>query len=1529
MTTLAPPLGRALSRESALELLLAAEEAIEASEAPAQALYDFLELTGRPQFLQALPDPAARMRWAATATRAIRASGYSLRGMLAARAREHPERILFEDGREIDAPVWTYAELRRYARAIAGVFLQASPSPRVAIFCENTVDGAAADLACLTEGILVTPLNVNFDVETVAGIFDRLAIDIVVTDTDDRQATLAAVRARTGRTFEVFRTGSRTGERIVEGLEAIPLRQACAQVDLSALDATLDARTPDLFAPATVMFTSGSTGEAKGLVFSQFMLLTKRFARAAALPSVGDDEVLLCYLPLFHTFGRYLEMLGTIFWRGTYVFAANPSAEALMAELGRVRPTGLISVPVRWAQIRDHCLEAAAAGDDAGAEDAALRAVVGDRLRWGLSAAGWLDPQVFRFFQRHGVDLCSGFGMTEATGGITMTPPASYRDGSVGIPLPGIRTRLAGEGELHIAGEYVAIPLDPSEPPPSLPRQDPDEERWLATGDLFRESADGYLEIVDRIKDIYKNSRGQTIAPQRVEQRFAGVPGFRSVFLAGDHRDHNVLLVVPDRATPILAGRPPDQVEEYFGQIVASVNAGLAPYERVVRFALLDRDFDAARGELTAKGSFRRKAIAENFASVVDALYGSNYVEIDLEALRVRIPRWFFRDLGVLEGDIVSDGAELVNRRTGRRLAIIRTGAGAVRVGALEYSLSGGTIDLGLFARQPRLWAGNVPLAAFSPCKAGWDVSLRDVSDRVRIPRGIARGAYVEGQLTGAPVGDDRLLDIHRAAAEALFAPRERALAATEVLGGQLAHGGGRLSLATIRRRLEALAFRREEEIRALAYQILLLDVPLIDYDAVFPAFIESGRSFLTEESIARIASARRGERRLQALRQRLLSYRTELTWPGTPVRRRQFRRVFGLLADFARHDPNDFAAVQAELASWALFREDPSLARAAARQHDELTRWREAQFAAAGPARERPVRKVVFEFGIPARERRRLEAILFDATFLRHSIAHAFGDPGFDWSNVPIEGAWVTPMLSQHQLRLYRLGLNLAGGRHFDLLLIAGEVMRRRSVKDTILWMTALSGHALGTPALPRFGAWRADLGAATVAYVSDLTAWERIRELASQRDIRDGVAARWALRKLYVRAMAGFFRAWDQSGERIVPGAITPSNVALPDADFHEGTTVLSIAGWQPYRGPLSLVHPMVRTFYRLAEAHYPQTREMLQPSWIFDGCLEALGTARARAFFETLRADLSLDDGAEHDPLFHALLERSRDLAERPWLPLPVLCAVERFRDWSRMNPAATQLAREEMVVQMIHLYRLDRFPDAVRFHLYRRTYFADSGEEVSGAFERLIARRTADPHALNSQLEELSALQSLLTDAGDRAVFSRMIFPHAHRAQKLELLSIGPDERARVIVRSEIADQSGSRYLVREPLTAVELGNLYRLILETDYPMHIRDRDRQFVIVDREERIVGGLCYRWQEGGVAFVDGIVVAPPLTNQGLGGRLLEDFCVRMAAEGARLVRTNYFLGGLFAKHGFQVNQRWGGLVRFLAEGLDEADRA
>ena len=92
-----------------------------------------------------------------------------------------------------------------------------------------------------------------------------------------------------------------------------------------------------------------------------------------------------------------------------------------------------------------------------------------------------------------------------------------------------------------------------------------------------------------------------------MESRFAGVPGLKSTFLAGDGRPYNVLLIVPDAADPVLADLTEAERKAYFQRVVRQANLDLAPYERVVEFAVLDREFSAEEGELTPKGSLRRK----------------------------------------------------------------------------------------------------------------------------------------------------------------------------------------------------------------------------------------------------------------------------------------------------------------------------------------------------------------------------------------------------------------------------------------------------------------------------------------------------------------------------------------------------------------------------------------------------------------------------------------------------------------------------------------------------------------------------------------------------------------------------------------------------------------------------------------------------------------------------------------------------------------------------------------------------------
>ncbi|MCJ7630635.1 MAG: AMP-binding protein, partial [Longimicrobiales bacterium] len=1153
------------STSAALDLLATAEGLLadqDPAGTPPDLWHRYLNETRRSVFLQALADVPARNRWAETTFTTIRATQFDLESLFEQRVREHPKRTLFQEMEGSEARHWSYQNILVRLRTIAALFWSTHPAPpRVAILSENSLDSACCDLACLTYDILVTPLNPHFNSETLAWIFDELQINTVVVETEELRDRLEAARSLTRQSFHLFLLDP---DADTPGPMESRLGEALAQLGKTQVDEVLGKRPRrDIDEVATVMFTSGSTGKPKGVQYTIYNLISKRFARAAALPKVGEAELLFCFLPLHHTFGRYLEMMGMIFWGGTYVFAGNPSFETLLSGLQEVQPTGLISIPRRWQQIKERCLTEMDTAEGQSARDESFRRVVGNGLRWGLSAAGALEPAAFLFFQRHGVELCSGFGMTEATGGITMTPPGAYEDNSVGFPLPGLEARLSEEGELQISGHYVARYL--GDPTPA-----PGDEYWLPTGDIFRVRESGHYEIIDRIKDIYKNSKGQTVAPGAIEHKLAPVPGIARSFLVGDGREYNVLLIVPDLGDPVLNNGPDsEQTLEYFQRIVSTANQGLAPYERVVNFAILDRDFELERGELTPKGSFQRKTIEENFSDTIDALYERDHVDLEVGDLRVRIPRWFFRDLGILEPEIVAHSDGLMNRRAQRFLSVVRrTDSETVEIGDLEYRVEGGlTVDLGQFARQPMLWLANPSLIAFCPCKEGWDLPVKRVSSQLFIPWR-KEGDYTPTvTVTPASVRDPVLIEANRLCTLALFAPSSDALQAVEGLEALLKRASHRLNRA-IHRRLEALARHPDLKVRSLAYKIFLLSGPVPDYTQELPSFLFSGLPFLSEESIEDIANAKIERIRLDALRMRLQRYRNQLPWPAPASLRGQMDGIFSLLETFVRHHPTFYPQVRAELVSWVLHKADPELSEKARGHLDRMVEWFEAYLQETTPDNE-PYRwegKIVFQDRLSEGEVQTLKKALVGTTFLKQSIMLSYEGRGVEVSEIPPNGIWIAEVFSILENRVYRMSVNTRGGKHYDLLLGTATDREEATVRETTYWMLALGGRPDSPPVVRQLGCYRPELRAFSMALVNDLTVWERVRELNGEGFVEFHPTRRhW--RNLFVRGMAAFFRGWKQSDGRMVPGPVSPLNVMVPAPDFRLGGTILSLAGLQPY--------------------------------------------------------------------------------------------------------------------------------------------------------------------------------------------------------------------------------------------------------------------------------------------------------------------------------------------------------------------------
>jgi hypothetical protein len=632
---------------------------------------------------------------------------------------------------------------------------------------------------------------------------------------------------------------------------------------------------------------------------------------------------------------------------------------------------------------------------------------------------------------------------------------------------------------------------------------------------------------------------------------------------------------------------------------------------------------------------------------------------------------------------------------------------------------------------------------------------------------------------------------------------------------------------------------------------------------------------------------------------------------------------IFSLLETFVHHHPSFYPQVRAELVAWVLHEADPELSRKARGHLDALVEWFEAHLNDTTPDNEafRWEGKIVFQDRIPEEEVRTLKNALMGTTFLKQSIMLAFDERGVELSEIPANGIWIAQVFSILENRVYRMSVNTRAGKHYDLLLGTATDQEEASVLETTYWMLALGGRPDSPAVVRQFGCYRPELGAFSMALVNDLTVWERVRELSGEGFVGFHPSRRhW--RNLFIRGMAAFFQGWKLSDGRIVPGPVTPTNVMVPAPDFRAGGTILALARLQPYKGPLSLVGPMLKNFYFPTVSYYPQMRNDLDVCWLFDAAVEAMGVEEGRAVLLELQDSLQREGVPEPDPgwgLEEKLAAYLDALEEEYRVPLPLQCAVERYQEWERSNPRATPFARERQISELHQLYRLECFGDLGRYTLYRRTYFSPSDQGVTSVFDRLLKRMFRNPAQRPTHMLELSDLQATLAEESDRLVFSHMVFPAGRGARPVDVMAVGDQERGQVVVRSEVGDNRGESYTVRDPIDPAEIGRLYRLYLDSGMPLSLSDQAKYLLAIDGEDRIVGGICYKILEPEVAHMDGLVVSAPLRGNGLGGELLEDFSLRMRSLEVRVINTHFISRPFLRAHGFRLDEEWGGLVRFL----------
>ena len=535
------------------------------------------------------------------------------------------------------------------------------PGDKLVILSENRPEWVMVDFATLCRGALTVPIYTTLVQEQVRYIIEDSDAKIVVYSGPELGHKIEAVKDRLVKVKHFISFSSEAPEGVLSLERVLELGRRADAADPGLFEREALLIKPD--DEASLIYTSGTTGVPKGVILTHGNFVNN-ITGVSTIIQFSHRDTVLSFLPLSHVLERMVTF--TYLFRGCSIAYAE-SVETVAQNLLEIKPHIMVSVPrvfeKIYAKVMDNVLSSSGlkrkiffwainvgrtwgalkvSGRDIPAPlrfkrnlahklvFAKIIARTGGRVRFFVSGGAPLSKDIAEFFYAIGLILLEGYGLTETAPALSINTFEAIRFGSVGKPIPDVEIRIAPDGEILAKGPNIMKGYYKKE----AETREVFEDGWFKTGDIGHIDGDGFLVITDRKKDIIVTSGGKNVAPQPIENLLKTSPYITNAVVIGDRKRFIAALVVPDfdklqeyaRAQGIAFSSLDDlcrdrRVVAFLKAEVDRATPQLASYERVKKIAVLPRDFEIEKGEITPSLKVRRANVTTEYQALIDALY--------------------------------------------------------------------------------------------------------------------------------------------------------------------------------------------------------------------------------------------------------------------------------------------------------------------------------------------------------------------------------------------------------------------------------------------------------------------------------------------------------------------------------------------------------------------------------------------------------------------------------------------------------------------------------------------------------------------------------------------------------------------------------------------------------------------------------------------------------------------------------------------------------------------------------------------